>query len=321
MPDGSQVVSPADIPEISASRLFEAPRDLVFDAFSSPCHLAHWWGPAGFTLTTHEMTFALEGVWRFIMHGPDGRNYNNKIIFHEIVRPERISYAHPGDEGSEPVCIKVTILCVEEKGKTRLGWRMRFATIAERDRVEREYGAVKGLDETLARLDAHVAAMEKQAFVISRSFDAPREFVWQALTEPERMAKWWGPKGFPVAAAKMDFRPGGRYHYGMKTPDGATMWGRFIYREIEEPARIVLINSFSDENGGVTRHPGNPSWPLEMLSTFALESERDRTRLTIRWLPVYASDEERMTFVGSFESMRQGWGGTLDQLADYLSRQ
>ena len=99
------------------------------------------------------------------------------------------------------------------------------------------------------------------------------------------------------------------------------MWGRFIYREIEEPARIVLINSFSDENGGVTRHPGNPSWPLEMLSTFALESERDRTRLTIRWLPVYASDEERMTFVGSFESMRQGWGGTLDQLADYLSRQ
>lgn len=158
-----------------------------------------------------------------------------------------------------------------------------------------------------------------QAFVISRSFDAPRALVWKALTEPERMAKWWGPKGFPVAAAKMDFRPGGSYLYGMRTPDGGVMWGRFIYREIEEPARIVLVNSFSDENGGLTRHPMSPTWPLEMLSTFSLETEGERTKLTIVWLPINATDEECATFTAAKDGMKQGWDGTLDQLAEYLA--
>jgi uncharacterized protein YndB with AHSA1/START domain len=69
------------------------------------------------------------------------------------------------------------------------------------------------------------------------------------------MAQWRGPKGFPIITAKMDFRPGGRYLYGLKTPDGGAMWGRFIYREIDAPSRIVLVSSFSDETGGVTRHP------------------------------------------------------------------
>jgi len=80
----------------------------------------------------------------------------------------------------------------------------------------------------------------------------------------------------------MDFRPGGRYLYGLKTPDGGAMWGRFIYREIDAPSRIVLVSSFSDETGGVTRHPMSASWPLEILSVFELESEGDRTTLTIR---------------------------------------
>jgi uncharacterized protein YndB with AHSA1/START domain len=135
------------------------------------------------------------------------------------------------------------------------------------------------------------------------------------------MAKWWGPKGLPVAAAKMDFRPGGRYHYGLKTPDGGMMWGRFIYREIEEPARIVLINSFSDEKGGITRHPMTPNWPLELLSTFTLEDEDGGTKLTIRWEPLNPANEERATFAGAMESMTQGWTGTLEQLASYLASQ
>jgi len=319
MPAHSQASLPADVPEITVSRLIDAPPDLVFDAFSSPSHLANWWGPMGFTLTTHEMTFAPEGVWRFIMHGPDGRDYNNKIIFREIVRPERISYVHPGDEGAEPVRMEVTVSFVEEEGKTRLTMRMRFQTMAERDHIVSEYGAVEGGRETLARLGAFVVETNETAFVISRSFDASRTLLWKALTEPERMAKWWGPKGFPVAAAKMDFRPGGRYLYGMKTPDGGTMWGRFIYREIKEPSRIVLVNSFSDESGGVTRHPMSLTWPLEMLSVFSLTAEGERTRLTIRWLPINATDEERATFTGAMESMKQGWGGTLDQLAEYLA--
>jgi uncharacterized protein YndB with AHSA1/START domain len=157
-------------------------------------------------------------------------------------------------------------------------------------------------------------------FVIAREFDAPRDLVWKAFTEPERMRQWWGPKGLTVAAARMDLRPGGTYHYGMRTPDGHTMWGKFVYREIAAPERLVFVNSFSDEAGGLTRHPMSPTWPLETLSTFTCdELPGGKTRLTIRWSPLNAADDERKTFDTSHDNMRQGWGGTLDQLTAYLA--
>jgi uncharacterized protein YndB with AHSA1/START domain len=156
-------------------------------------------------------------------------------------------------------------------------------------------------------------------FVISRVLGAPRRLVWQAFTEPERMRQWWGPKGVTVVAAKMDFRPGGTYHYGMRTPDGSVMWGKFVYREIAEPKRLVWVNAFSDEAGGHTRHPLSPTWPLEMLTTVTLDEPLpDQTGLTIRWSPINATEEEQRTFDTSHDSMRQGWSGTLDRLAGYL---
>src|SRR5262249_13815400 len=102
---------------------------------------------------------------------------------------------------------------------------------------------------TAAQARRHTPAAPHQEFVISRTFDAPRELVWKAFTEAERMQHWWGPKGFQVIASKMDLRPGGTYHYGMRAPDGSTMWGKFIYREIVRPERIVAVTSFSDEAG------------------------------------------------------------------------
>ncbi len=99
------------------------------------------------------------------------------------------------------------------------------------------------------------------------------------------MKHWWGPKGFTVVAASMDLRPGGIYHYGLRAPDGSTMWGKFVYREIVRPERIVLVNSFSDEAGNLTRHPMSPTWPLEMLSTFLFAGEQGRTTFTIKWVP------------------------------------
>ena len=164
------------------------------------------------------------------------------------------------------------------------------------------------------------AATTSSEFVITRVFEATRELVWQAFTEPERMQRWWGPKGFTVIAANMDLRPGGLYHYGMRAPDGSTMWGKFVYREIVRPERIVLVNSFSDEAGNITRHPMSPTWPLKMLSTFLFAAQDGRTILTITWSPLEADERERATFAGAHPSMQQGWTGTLDQLAEYLAR-
>ena len=158
-------------------------------------------------------------------------------------------------------------------------------------------------------------------FVISRVFDAPRDLVWKAFTDPERMKHWWGPKGFTVFHSKMDLRPGGIYHYGMKAPDGTTMWGKMVLREVAPPERLVFINSFSDEAGGTTRHPLHELWPLELFSVLAFEEQPGgKTKLTVRWQAYNATADEQKTFDTNHDSMRMGWGGTLDQLAGYLAR-
>jgi len=157
-------------------------------------------------------------------------------------------------------------------------------------------------------------------FVISRTFDAPRATVFKAFTEPERMKQWWGPKGFTVVSNKMDLRPGGTYHYCLRAPDGKEMWGKFVYREIAPPERIVFVNSFSDAKGGVTRHPMSPSWPREMLSTFLFSEKDGRTTFTVKWSPLDPDPTERATFDGGHESMKQGWTGTMDQLEAYLAK-
>jgi uncharacterized glyoxalase superfamily protein PhnB/uncharacterized protein YndB with AHSA1/START domain len=158
-------------------------------------------------------------------------------------------------------------------------------------------------------------------FVISRVFDAPRELVWKAFTDAKHMKEWWGPKGFTVVHSKMDLRPGGTHHYGMKSPDGTPMWGKFTYREIVPQERIVSINSFSDEEGGITRHPMAPSWPMLMLTTFTFEDEPGgKTKLTVRSQAHQAAPEEQRTFDAGHASMTQGWTGTLDKLTAYLPK-
>jgi uncharacterized protein YndB with AHSA1/START domain len=155
-------------------------------------------------------------------------------------------------------------------------------------------------------------------FVISHTFDAPLEVVWKAWTERERLMKWFGPKGFVMEFAKMDFRPGGMFHYKLKSPDGKDMWGKFSYREISPPRRLVWVNSFSDENANVTRHPLHELWPLEMLTTVTFEQEGGKTKVTVDFRALNPSDSERHTFDSNHPSMRAGWGGTFEQLEQFL---
>lgn len=165
-----------------------------------------------------------------------------------------------------------------------------------------------------------VETKNSSEFVISRTFDAPRELVFAAFTEPERMKHWWGPKGFTVIHSKRDLRVGGIYHYCLRSPEGQEMWGKFVYREIVKPERLVFINSFSDKAGGMTRHPLSPNWPLEMLSTVIFAEREGKTTLTVKWAPHAAKEVERQTFDAAHEGMRMGWTGTLDQLTVYLEK-
>jgi uncharacterized protein YndB with AHSA1/START domain len=146
-----------DARSIVGTRVFDAPRALVFSAFTDPKHLAQWWGPDGFTTTTSAFEFKPGGIWRFVMHGPDGRDYQNRITFDEIVPNERIAYRHAGGDDVEPVQFKQVISFEEIDGKTKLTWHSTFPTAAERARVIKEYGADKGLMQTMARLADFVA--------------------------------------------------------------------------------------------------------------------------------------------------------------------
>lgn len=157
-------------------------------------------------------------------------------------------------------------------------------------------------------------------FVITRTFDAPRELVFKAWTDAERLARWWGPKEFTWVSGKVDLRPGGMFHYCMRSPNGQEMWGKFVYREVAKPERIVFVNSFSDEKGGTVRAPFNANWPLEILNTLTLTENEGRTKLTLRGYPTGATEAERKTFEEAFKSMEQGFGGTFDQLAGYLRK-
>lgn len=159
-------------------------------------------------------------------------------------------------------------------------------------------------------------------FVVTRVFDAPRELVWQAWTEAERLAQWWGPKGPEVEVKSLDFRPGGLFHYSMKSANGSIMWGKFVYGEMNAPERLIFTSSFADENGNTARAPFfDGKWPLEILTTVTFVEENGQTTLILRAVPINATETEQQAFIDLHSSMQQGYGGTMEQLADYLLTQ
>jgi uncharacterized protein YndB with AHSA1/START domain len=155
--------------------------------------------------------------------------------------------------------------------------------------------------------------------VIRRVFDAPRDLVWQAWTEPERLMQWWGPKDYIMNVSRLDLRPGGLFHYGMRSPDGREVWGRFAYIDVAAPEKLVFTNSFSDEAGGITRHPMSATWPLEVLNIFTFTESVQKTTLTMRGWPHHATTDEQKTFDENRENIKNGFIGTFEQLDEYLS--
>jgi uncharacterized protein YndB with AHSA1/START domain len=140
--------------DIVITRVFDAPRALVFEAWTDPKHVPQWWGPRGFTTTVQEMDVRPGGVWRYVMHGPDGTDFQNRVVYDEIDKPERLAYTHGSDE--EPDQFRVTVTFAGQGGKTRVTLRMRFASAAARDGTI-EFGAVQGGNQTLDRLTDHLA--------------------------------------------------------------------------------------------------------------------------------------------------------------------
>ena len=307
--------------EFIVDRVINAPKDLVFEAYTDPKHLGLWFGPNGFSVTTQSHDFKVGGSWKFVMHGPDGTNYDNFTHYKEIEKPKRIVYDHGGDGGK--VHFKVTIN-FEELGpkKTKLTMHSVFPTAEAFNTVVEQYGAIEGAKQNMLRLADYAENLSRsggtEPFVIRRTFKAPMDLMFKIWTDPEHLKNWFGPKGATTGYIKTDLRPGGMHHYCMMY-NGVEIWGKFIYREIVPPEKIVWVNSFSDAKGGTTSHPMSPTWPKEMLTTVTFTQHLEFTTVKVEWVPINASQTELETFEAGRASMNQGWGGTLEQLDQYLA--
>ena len=160
---------------------------------------------------------------------------------------------------------------------------------------------------------------EEKTFRLERTVNAPRDTVWKAWTEVDRLKHWWGPTGFTMKNLKMDLRPGGLFHYCMTAPDGSDMWGRWLFHEVSPQDRMVYVNSFSDPEGNIAPVPFSPTWPAEMLCTITFEDQGETTLMKLASIPINTDDAGFATFIEGFSSMTQGFGGTFRQLEDYLA--
>lgn len=156
-------------------------------------------------------------------------------------------------------------------------------------------------------------------FRISHVFKTPRDRVWAAWTQPELLAVWFGPKGSKGTLLEYDLRPGGIWFWRMDVEGAPSMYGRFIFREVDAPDRLQWVHGFSDDAGNRVRapFPGDP-WPLEMLTTVNFADHAAGTQVTLTFEPLDASDSERDTFIANMPGMTEGWGGSLAQLEELL---
>jgi len=155
-------------------------------------------------------------------------------------------------------------------------------------------------------------------FRISQTFNVPRERMWKAWTTTEQ-AKWFGPKGSKIIYNTVDLRPGGASRYGMEF-NGNKTWGKWAYKDIKAPEKIVAIVAFTDEGGEkIIPHPGMPGWPREMLSTVRFNVKGDKTEILVEWEPYNPTPEERRVFDENQASMQGGWSGTFEQLEAYFA--
>ncbi len=149
--------------------------------------------------------------------------------------------------------------------------------------------------------------------VTTRVVDAPRALAFKAWTDPVHVKRWWGPNGFTTPVCTIDARPGGVFHYCMRSSEGHDYWGKGVYREIVAPERIAYTDTFSDEHGNVveaTHYGLSAEWPRETLVTVTLAEHQGKTRVTLQHAVGSAPVSER-------EMCEQGWTQMLDRLAEY----
>jgi uncharacterized protein YndB with AHSA1/START domain len=305
--------------EIHLVRRYDAPVAAVWAAWTDPAQVAQWWGPRGFTLTTHAKDLRPGGHWTYTMHGPDGVNYPNKTIYHEVATERKLVYDHGGNDDRPPL-FRVTALFRSDGGGTVLDMTMALASPEAATEIKRFIKKAGG-DATWDRLAEYLDGRRgRSVFVINRAYDATPERLYALWTTPEHLRRWLPPVGFLMDWNVVDLRPGGTSSYSMSGP-GLTLYGEITYVSMESPRRLVYVQRFLDKEGRISRHPLAPVWPEAMRTTVRFEEEEPgRARVTVLWEPEgSATVEEVAAFLQERPGMTVGWTGSLDKLEELLA--
>lgn len=288
--------------EVVMSRIFEAPRELVFEVCTQPRHMSQWWGPRRLSLPVCEMEARAGGRYRFVQRDEDGNEYGFSGEFKEIVAPERVVMTQVYDPYPDhPMLVSLTFEDLGA-GRTRLVDRMRFDSVESRDATIAA-GMEAGARESYDRLAEHLQTLNRGIWM-ERVFEAPRALVFDVWTNPKHVAQWWGPAGYRTSVETMDVRPGREWRFVMHAPDGAEYPNRVRFIEVERPSRLVYDHFGDDPN----------EEPFRGFVTFYDEGPK-RTRLIMRTLfPTPAVRDFVSREYHAVEGMQQ----TLDRLNAYL---
>jgi uncharacterized protein YndB with AHSA1/START domain len=297
MSAGNSVAAPERT--LVATRLFDAPREVVYRAWTDPKQLAQWFPPKDFTAPRCEVDARPGGIFRVDMKGPDGAVFVGEGVFREVVPNERLVFTFAGEEAVPPP-ILVTVLFETQGEKTKLTMLQTAETVADYLDLLK-LGATEGIDQSFEKLEALLArtatsrtaaSVAGRTLTLTRVFDAPRELVWTAYTDPKHIVKWMFANEWESPFADTDVRPGGAFRIGMRPADhhaeGFTFSG--TYREVVKPERIVQALG----DGRV------------MTTTF--EDVKGKTKLTLS-----------VEMAESDEAERTGWTQILENLASHVA--
>jgi len=304
------VTTPSDR-EIVMTRAFDAPRRMVFEAYTQPEHVSQWLlGPEGWTMPVCEIDLRVGGPWRYVWRHPNGKEMEMHGVYREIAPPERVVWTESwGPEWPETIN---TVTFTEVDGMTTITITVLCPSKDVRDAMIKT-GMASGVSVSFDRLATILRRMingvivsTHRELVITRVFDAPRELVFKAWTDQDRLKQWWGPKNFTTPVCEVDPRPGGAVRIHMRGPDGTIYLMLGFLREMVEPERLVLDSYTPDAEG-------NPLFKVTNTVTF--EEHGGKTKLTVHASVTMATPAAAPALAG----MEQGWSETVDRLAEYVT--
>jgi len=312
-------------PDLVLTRVFDAPRALVFEAWVRPEHLAAWWGPDHFTNPVCEVDARVGGALRIHMRGPDGTVYPMSGTFTELAPPGRLAFlGSPLDAKGAKIFESLTMVTFAEQGRQTLvtlsvqvltktpeadmylagmreGWTQSLGRLERQLRAMAGFTAGDGLSHTFRA----TALPGEATFTLTRVFAAPRELVFDASTQCEHLRHWWGPVGMVMTECEIDLRPGGAWRHVLAGPDGVPHPFKGVYLDIARPA--LLAHTFIFDVDGYREH--------DAVVT-ALFQERDG-RTTLTSTTRHRSVESRD---GHYRQGSRGMRETFERLADLLAR-